>query len=127
MKNYDKKIMSLYLIYLDANNLYGWVMSQKLSVNGFKWVKKLSKFDEHFIKNYDENSDKRYFLEVDAEYPKNCSMELHSMELHLEELCSSELHSIFIWIFHFYLKEIKLKNVISLSVTYMTKKTMLCI
>ena len=70
MKNYDKKIMSLYLIYLDANNLYGWVMSQKLSVNGFKWVKKLSKFDEHFIKNYDENSDKRYFLEVDAEYPK---------------------------------------------------------
>ena len=45
-------------------------MFQKLSVNGFKWVKKLSKFDEHFIKNYDGNSDMRYFLEVDAEYPK---------------------------------------------------------
>ena len=54
-------------MYLDANNLYGWAMSQKLPVNGFKWVKKLSKV---IIKNYDENSDKGYFLEVDVEYPK---------------------------------------------------------
>ena len=45
-------------------------MSQKLSVNGFKWVKNLSKFNEDFIENYDENSDKGYFLEVDVEYPK---------------------------------------------------------
>ena len=36
MKNYDKKVESLYLTYLDANNLYGWAMSQKLPVNGFK-------------------------------------------------------------------------------------------
>ena len=43
MKNYDKNIMSSYLEYLDANNLYGWGMSQKLPVNGFKWVKKLLK------------------------------------------------------------------------------------
>ena len=61
------KIISSYLMYLDANNLYGWAMSQKLPVNGFKWVKKLSKV---IIKNYDENSDKGYFLEVDVEYPK---------------------------------------------------------
>ena len=71
MKNYDKNIESSYLIYLDANNLYGWGMSQKLPVNGFKWVKKLSKFNEDFIKNYDENSNKGYILEVDVEYPKN--------------------------------------------------------
>ena len=45
-------------------------MSQKLPVSGFKWVKKLSKFDKRFIKNYDENSDKGYFLEVDVECPK---------------------------------------------------------
>ena len=38
MKNYDKNIESLYIQYLDANNLYGWAMSQKLLVNGFKWV-----------------------------------------------------------------------------------------
>ena len=39
MNNYDKNISS-YLDYVDANNLYGWGMSQKLPVNGFKWVKK---------------------------------------------------------------------------------------
>ena len=64
-------------MYLDANNLYGWGMSQKLPGNGFKWVKKLSKSDEDFIKNYDENSNKRYILEVDVEYPKNL-FNLHS-------------------------------------------------
>ena len=45
-------------------------MIEKLPVNGFKWVKKLSKFNERFIKSYNENSDIRYFLEVDVEYPK---------------------------------------------------------
>ena len=70
IRNYDKNIESLYLMYLDTNNLYGWRMSQNLPVSGFKWVKKLSKFDECCIKNYDENSDKGYILEVDDEYPK---------------------------------------------------------
>ena len=46
-------------------------MSQKCPVSGFKWVKNLSKFDKCFIKNYDENSDKGYLLEVDGEYPKD--------------------------------------------------------
>ena len=32
---YDKNIESSYLMYLDANNLYGWIMTQKLPVNGF--------------------------------------------------------------------------------------------
>ena len=39
MKNYDKNKESLYLIYLHASNLYGWAMSQKLPVIGFKWEK----------------------------------------------------------------------------------------
>ena len=46
-------------------------MSQKLPVNGFEWVEDLSQFKEDFIKNYDENNDKGYFLEVDVEYPEN--------------------------------------------------------
>ena len=54
IKNYDRNIISSYLLYLDANSLYGWGMSQKLPVNDFKWIKKLSKFNEDFIKNYDE-------------------------------------------------------------------------
>ena len=43
-------------------------MSQKLLVNGFKWVKNLSKFKDDYKKKYDENRDKRYFLEVVVEY-----------------------------------------------------------
>ena len=45
-------------------------MSQKLPINCFEWVEELSEFDERFIKNYDENSNKGYILEVDVEYPK---------------------------------------------------------
>ena len=54
-------------------------MPQKLPVEGFKWVEEddLSKFNESFIKNYDENSDKGYIFEVDVEYPKNLH-KLHS-------------------------------------------------
>ena len=70
MKNYNKDAISSYLMYSDANSLYGWGMSQKLPVNGFKWVKKLSRFNEIFIKNYNENNDIGYFLEVDIDYPK---------------------------------------------------------
>ena len=68
MSNYNKDIISSYLMYLDANNLYGWAQSQKLPVNGFKWVKNLSQFNEIFIRDYDENSDIGYFLEVDIYY-----------------------------------------------------------
>ena len=77
MKNYEKNIESSYLMYLDANNLYEWAMSQKLPVNGFKWKKNVSKFDEDFIKSYDEDSDKGYILEVDVEY-QNKLLNLHS-------------------------------------------------
>ena len=57
-------------MYLDANNLCGCAISQKLPVNGFKWVENLSRFNEIFIKNYNENSDIGYFLEVDIDYSK---------------------------------------------------------
>ena len=70
MKNYNKDVISSYLLYLHTNNLYGWAMSQKLPVNGFTWVVKLSRFNEIFIKNYNENSDIGYFLEVDIDYLK---------------------------------------------------------
>ena len=53
-------------MYFDANNLYGWAVSQKLPVDGFKWKENMSKFNEKFMKNYDEDSDKGYILEVDV-------------------------------------------------------------
>ena len=40
LKKYDKNVESSYIDYLDANNLYGWTMFQKLPVNDFKWIKK---------------------------------------------------------------------------------------
>ena len=58
-------------MYLDANNLYGWAMPQKLLVNGFKWIEGSSEFNKSFIKTYDENSDRGNFLEVNVKYPKN--------------------------------------------------------
>ena len=62
MNDYDKDIESSCLEYLDANNLYGWAISQKLPADGFKWVEEddLLKFNGSFIKNHDENSDKGY-------------------------------------------------------------------
>ena len=37
-------------MYSDVNNLYGWAMSEKFPVDGFKWINKVSKFNKHFIK-----------------------------------------------------------------------------
>ena len=77
MKNYDKNKESSYIQYLDANNLYGWAMSQKLPVNGFKWIEDVTEIDKKFIKNYDEDSDKGYIFEVDVKYPEKLH-DLHS-------------------------------------------------
>ena len=40
VKNCDENKESSYIQYLEASNLHGWAMAQKLPVNGFKWVKK---------------------------------------------------------------------------------------
>ena len=69
-------------MYLDANNLYGWEMTQKFRIDEFKWIdtwlidKKFNKFIR-LIKNYDEDSNKGYILEVDVDYPKKLH-DLHS-------------------------------------------------
>ena len=55
MKNYDENEESSFLEYLDANNLHGWAMSEPLPVDGFDWIKDLSKIDEDFTKNYDKD------------------------------------------------------------------------
>ena len=69
MKEYDEKAPSKYIMYLDANNLYGWAMSQYLPTGGFKWMteKQINKID---LAKYKEDSDKGIILEVDLKYPK---------------------------------------------------------
>ena len=77
IKDYNKDEEESFLEYLDANSLYGWAMSEPLPVDGFNWIKDLSKIDEDFIRNYDKDSDKGYILEVDVKYPKTLH-DLHS-------------------------------------------------
>ena len=62
MKNYNEKEESSYTQYLDANNLYGWAMSQKSPVSGFKWEKDISKFTKEFIKSMMKIAIKDIFL-----------------------------------------------------------------
>ena len=58
MKDDDKNKESSYFKHWDVNNLYGWAMSQKLSINGFKWVEDLSEFNYYFIKSYNGKSNR---------------------------------------------------------------------
>ena len=52
-------------------------MPQKFPVNNFEWIKDISQFIEDFIKNDNEESDERYFLEVDVQYLEKL-YELHN-------------------------------------------------
>ena len=69
--DYDKKKGSSYINYLDANNLYGLSMIQKLPYRNLRWDDKITEED---IINFD-NGRTGYILEVDLEYPK----ELHDL------------------------------------------------
>ena len=77
MKEYDEKAPSRYrryIMYLDANNLYGWAMSQYLPTGNLKWMtdQEISKTD---LGKYKVDGKKGLILEVDLEYPR----ELHDM------------------------------------------------
>ena len=74
MKNYDEKAPSKYIMYLDANNLYGWAMSQYLPTGNFKWLSQ-NQIEKTNLGKCTENSKKGLILEVDLEYPQ----ELHDL------------------------------------------------
>ena len=75
-KYYDDKKPSKYIMYLDANNLYGWAMSQYLPYSEFKWLNQ-KEIDKFCLNSIGENSSDGYILEVDLEYPDKLH-ELHS-------------------------------------------------
>ena len=105
MKDYDENKELSYLQYWDLNNLYGWAMLQK-EISNFEWVENAS-FKKDFMKNYNEESDEGYFLEVDVYILKN--------------------HINFRMSYPFYFKEWKLKKWKSLQLIYMIKFNKICI
>ena len=71
MKNYNPEETTKYIMYLDANNLYGWAMSQYLPTGGFEWLTE----EEVDLSKYNDESEKGLVLEVNLEYPE----ELHDL------------------------------------------------
>ncbi|XP_045508885.1 piggyBac transposable element-derived protein 4-like [Colias croceus] len=81
MEDYDSEKSNTFLTYFDANNLYGWAMSQSFPVGGFEWI------DYNTDYNVSDNSDFGYVLEVELEYRD----ELHNLHsdfpLYPENIC----------------------------------------
>ena len=74
IKGYDPEKPNSHILYLDANNLYGWAMSQPLPTGGFRWVEDCDRLHEK-ISDLPDDGAEGYMLEVDLEYPK----ELHGV------------------------------------------------
>ena len=73
VEGYNSSKPTTYILYLDANNLYGWAMSQPLPTGGFQWVDDCDRLTET-ITEHPADSHEGYILEVDLEYPE----ELHN-------------------------------------------------
>ena len=71
MKDYDKNKGITYLQYWDVNNLHGWAILQKFTVNSFEWIKDANQFNEEVFEGY--------FLEVNGQYLEK----LHELHNHL--------------------------------------------
>ena len=101
MKEFDSSIQQSFIKFIDANNLYGWAMSQFLPTGNFKWVTRiecntpqithgtegttLTKQEEYIksmrdweqeIMNIDDESNTGYMLEVDVDYPENLHLDV---------------------------------------------------
>ena len=80
---YDKCKPTKYLQYLDANNLYGWAMSQPLPTGEFRWIELGDINPKTIVEELVEKRDLGYLLEVDVTYPR----ELHDSHNNLPFMC----------------------------------------
>ena len=69
VEGYDPHKPNSYIMYLDANNLYGWAMSQPLPVSGFRWVEDCEGLAVS-IADHPDNSPEGFIVEADLEYPE---------------------------------------------------------
>ena len=82
-KNFNDLFKENYLLYLDANNLYGWAMSQKLPTKDFKWEE-----DPDYYKNIPEG--RGCIVECDLEYPNLCKFNTRRFPLAPEHMIVKE-------------------------------------
>ncbi|GFT43648.1 uncharacterized protein NPIL_360211 [Nephila pilipes] len=104
LESYDEVKPSKYILYLDANNLYGWAMSQFLPTHGFEWIKEPVNFME-----ISDESDIGFILEVDLDYPEN----LH--DLHNDYPLAPETLNVTNDMLSPYCKEIAEKNNLNIN------------
>ena len=69
MKDFDESKPSTFIQYLDANNLYGWAMTQKLPTHGFKWIDVDKSSVLRLLEKKDTNQG--FIFEVDLDYPRS--------------------------------------------------------
>lgn len=92
---YDPEQTLNYLQYLDANNLYGWNMIQKLPTACFKWVKDVDIFTPLEISKLMQNFSKSYPLEIDLKYPKALLDEHKDLPCMLEIMKIDKIEKLF--------------------------------
>ena len=118
IKSCDSKEEAKYLIYLDANNLYGYATSKFLPTGNFKWIDP----KQPDLNECTSNSSKIFFLEVDLVYPKQL-WELHIVYLLVPdkiEIKEEKLSKYQILITDFY--NIPIVNVIKLVPNFFDKE-----
>ena len=87
LPDFDPEEETKYIVYLDANNLYGWSMSQPLPIRNFRFLPK-DEIENFNLKNLSDYDDKGYILEVDLEYPD------HLHDLHNDYPLAPEHYSV---------------------------------
>ncbi|MEW8544531.1 MAG: hypothetical protein AB2693_13465 [Candidatus Thiodiazotropha sp.] len=73
VEGYDPEKSKTHILYLDADNTYGWAMNQPLATGGFRWVEDCERLGQT-IAGHPANSPEGFILDVDLEYPR----ELHA-------------------------------------------------
>jgi len=91
LSSYNPNEESKYIMYLDANNLYGWAMMQALPTGNFKWCS-ASKFTENKIINMNDDQETGYIFDVDLEYPRELHSKHNDYPLAPEKIAIQEGH-----------------------------------
>ncbi|GBN37975.1 hypothetical protein AVEN_255550-1 [Araneus ventricosus] len=85
MSNFDPSSPSKYILYFDANNLYGWAMSQALSVDNFKF-ESLELWNEESIIQIPDEGDTGFVFKVDLEYTEEIHDAHNSLPVAAEKM-----------------------------------------